>query len=246
MPGMLDGLIVEHPSPSSFRNAFSWDIGQLLLYGSTHTVYTYPKESFSGDAFEVTVSESRYGWPLNAYLRSDAIDMETFSLANPSFSGSSPEYLSIDAIFGFRRDVGVRFDWRGLRLDLAPSSRAYPLLYAGLCENCGESHLTPEKTGFNRTLSQARVKQALRPRPPLPVLEYIPAPVPLWRGIIVNTLFWGCVFYAVSLLPRFMQIIKERSRIRRGLCVKCKYEVAGQPICPECGTAAPDHAARSC
>lgn len=59
--------------------------------------------------------------------------------------------------------------------------------------------------------------------------------LPLWPGLLGNTLFYGLlVLTPLALLRRR----KLRRRARRGLCVACGYELgAGVEACPECGLA---------
>ncbi len=51
---------------------------------------------------------------------------------------------------------------------------------------------------------------------------------------IVNSMLLGLPLVVVCLGAR---ALKRARRRRRGLCVKCKYQVAGLATCPECGTA---------
>lgn len=56
-----------------------------------------------------------------------------------------------------------------------------------------------------------------------------------------NTVFWALVFFTSVRLTRRLV---SSSRRRRGLCVKCKYQMAGLTTCPECGTAGPQTRSR--
>lgn len=60
--------------------------------------------------------------------------------------------------------------------------------------------------------------------------------LPLWPGLLGNTLFYG----ALALIP--IGLLRRRTlrrRARRGLCVACCYELGeGVSACPECGLAA--------
>lgn len=64
-------------------------------------------------------------------------------------------------------------------------------------------------------------------RPPLPYL-------PLWRGVILNTLFYAAIWWLLLALPR---LIRRTLRARRGLCPRCAYDMRGltNAHCPECG-----------
>lgn len=63
---------------------------------------------------------------------------------------------------------------------------------------------------------------------------------PLWGGFAVNTLFFG--FLAWVFVATSGQMWRWRRR-RRGLCVKCGYDVSGLARCPECGAATEDASA---
>ncbi|MBC7772468.1 MAG: hypothetical protein H7210_08250, partial [Pyrinomonadaceae bacterium] len=60
---------------------------------------------------------------------------------------------------------------------------------------------------------------------------------PIWRGIIVNSLFyatvWAGLFVGIGMVRRAL-------RRRAGRCTRCAYDLRGLPAgtrCPECGTA---------
>ncbi len=57
---------------------------------------------------------------------------------------------------------------------------------------------------------------------------------PLWPGLVVNSAFYGLLLWLLSLVP---SIIRRGLRRRRGRCVKCGYDLRGNPAggCPECG-----------
>lgn len=59
---------------------------------------------------------------------------------------------------------------------------------------------------------------------------------PLWPGYILNTLFWGGLFFAIEFAARFLH---HRRRTRAGDCHHCGYTLAGLSKCPECGTPVP-------
>lgn len=60
--------------------------------------------------------------------------------------------------------------------------------------------------------------------------------LPLWRGLILNTLFYAAIWWALLALPR---LIRRTLRSRRGLCPRCAYDMRGltDTPCPECGDA---------
>jgi hypothetical protein len=60
--------------------------------------------------------------------------------------------------------------------------------------------------------------------------------LPWWPGFVLNTLFW-----AISLAWITSTLRKARcfTRLERGQCVKCKYQMGVLPACPECGYPSP-------
>ncbi len=77
-------------------------------------------------------------------------------------------------------------------------------------------------------LPNPRVRGAFRRHSP--TLPYSP----ISRGLLLNTLFYAALWAVpLVLIPWFVR----RRRARLGLCIACKYELAGLAICPECGLA---------
>lgn len=59
---------------------------------------------------------------------------------------------------------------------------------------------------------------------------------PYWPGLLADSAFFALAWrLAVAMFIR----ARNRSRTRRGLCVKCKYDLKDLPTCPECGTPVP-------
>ena len=58
---------------------------------------------------------------------------------------------------------------------------------------------------------------------------------PIWSGLAVNTLLYATAAWVA--LWAWAQVRQWR-RKSRGLCVRCRYEVAGLGRCPECGAIA--------
>ena len=60
----------------------------------------------------------------------------------------------------------------------------------------------------------------------------------VWPGFIANTLIYGALWWIL-----FAGLISARAarRARRGLCVRCAYDLRGvsSDVCPECGQARP-------
>lgn len=58
--------------------------------------------------------------------------------------------------------------------------------------------------------------------------------LPMWRGLILNTLFYAAIWWALLAIPR---LIRRTLRVRRGLCPRCAYDMRGltNAHCPECG-----------
>jgi hypothetical protein len=61
---------------------------------------------------------------------------------------------------------------------------------------------------------------------------------PIWPGFLINALFYAAVLWLLIPGPF---ALRRFTRIRRGRCVKCGYDLRGQPPepaaagCPECG-----------
>jgi hypothetical protein len=55
---------------------------------------------------------------------------------------------------------------------------------------------------------------------------------PLWSGLAVNTVFYGCLIAAIAWLAGWAV---RANRRRRGLCEVCKYPRGVSPVCTECG-----------
>ena len=59
---------------------------------------------------------------------------------------------------------------------------------------------------------------------------------PIWPGLTINTLFYAAILWALFAMPA---ALRRKRRIKRGLCVKCGYDLRGSSAasaCPECGT----------
>lgn len=57
---------------------------------------------------------------------------------------------------------------------------------------------------------------------------------PVWAGVAVDTIFYGC---ALWMLVRFPGRLGRFVRLRRGLCPACAYPAGVSPVCTECGMA---------
>jgi hypothetical protein len=55
---------------------------------------------------------------------------------------------------------------------------------------------------------------------------------PIWPGFAINTLFYAAILWMLFAAPF---ALRQRSRIKRGLCPACAYPVGESPICTECG-----------
>lgn len=57
--------------------------------------------------------------------------------------------------------------------------------------------------------------------------------VPLWSGLILNTLFYAALIIG-PVVP--VRLLRRARRRRRNRCVACRYDMAGGgTVCPECG-----------
>ena len=59
---------------------------------------------------------------------------------------------------------------------------------------------------------------------------------PLWPGLVINTLFYAGILWLLIPGP---YVLRRMIRHKRGLCVKCAYDLRGvdHEACPECGEA---------
>ena len=58
---------------------------------------------------------------------------------------------------------------------------------------------------------------------------------PVWAGLAANTALYAALAWGALFAPG---IARRSRRRRRGWCVACAYDLAGLPLCPECGAAA--------
>lgn len=64
---------------------------------------------------------------------------------------------------------------------------------------------------------------------------------PMWKGVICNTLIYTCGWLLLLSSPASFRALRSRRRIKRGLCIRCGYDLhsgTGGP-CPECGFVSP-------
>ena len=63
---------------------------------------------------------------------------------------------------------------------------------------------------------------------------------PIWTGFFANTLFYAVLLWLLFPGPF---VFRRMSRRKRGLCVKCAYDLRGaeHEACPECGEEVPTH-----
>lgn len=62
--------------------------------------------------------------------------------------------------------------------------------------------------------------------------RYIPY-MPIWFGLIVNTLFYATVIVAIMWM---LFAARSKMRLRHNLCPNCKYLIGVSEVCTECGT----------
>ena len=63
---------------------------------------------------------------------------------------------------------------------------------------------------------------------------------PLFPGFTINTIFYAVILW----LPFAPFQLRRYMRVKRGLCLKCGYDlrgISGGEVCPECGTQATKH-----
>lgn len=62
-----------------------------------------------------------------------------------------------------------------------------------------------------------------------------PPLTPRWPGFAANTLLYAAIVGVVAGLVMLIGPLRRRRRVRRGLCPRCGYDLAGLETCPECG-----------
>ena len=64
--------------------------------------------------------------------------------------------------------------------------------------------------------------------------EYLPIR-PIWTGLISDTIIYSAVWWLLLSIPFALRSVLRR---KRGLCLKCAYDLQGaeHEVCPECGT----------
>ncbi|MEE9129392.1 MAG: hypothetical protein V3T84_05190 [Phycisphaerales bacterium] len=57
---------------------------------------------------------------------------------------------------------------------------------------------------------------------------------PIWLGFAINTVFYAAILWLLTLGPF---TARRHIRRKRGLCLKCGYDLRGaeHEACPECG-----------
>ncbi len=57
---------------------------------------------------------------------------------------------------------------------------------------------------------------------------------PVWPGFATNTVFYAAILWLLAFGPSTARRIIRR---KRGLCIKCGYDLRGaeHEVCPECG-----------
>ena len=57
---------------------------------------------------------------------------------------------------------------------------------------------------------------------------------PIWPGFAINTIFYAAMLWLLTLAPF---TARRMIRRKRGLCIKCGYDLRGteHEVCPECG-----------
>ena len=58
---------------------------------------------------------------------------------------------------------------------------------------------------------------------------------PMWPGFLYSTLVYGAFAWLLLCIPGFLRTRRQLRRLRRGLCIYCKYPVDNMAVCPECG-----------
>jgi hypothetical protein len=71
---------------------------------------------------------------------------------------------------------------------------------------------------------------------PVPGRSWLALPLrPLWPGFVLNSALFAAMTFALVMLIRLGRLRRLSRRDAAGLCVWCRYNLAGLEACPECG-----------
>lgn len=92
--------------------------------------------------------------------------------------------------------------------------------------------------GMNRVWGERLYGGIVRSGQPSAVMRQFRALplLPIWPGLVGNTLFYGVIWFMLLLAPGAVQRMLRR---RRGRCEHCGYPIGSSPICTECGGTLP-------
>jgi hypothetical protein len=122
----------------------------------------------------------------------------------------------------------------GVTLD--KSALGQPSFHTGVEYLSGLSYIDEAK-------SIGCLRSSLFDRLPTSTGRFVPL-LPIFPGFAINTVFYATILWLLFFAPF---TLRRWRRIRRGLCVKCAYDLRGRPpapgddssstVCPECGAA---------
>jgi hypothetical protein len=71
---------------------------------------------------------------------------------------------------------------------------------------------------------------------PVPGRSWLALPLrPLWPGFVLNAALFAMLTFVLVMLVRLGRLRRLSRRDSAGLCIWCKYDLAGLQACPECG-----------
>lgn len=108
------------------------------------------------------------------------------------------------------------------------------------------AQLTPSATGREWASNKYRdysgiplpttLPRGLRYERPLLGRRYYLPITPIWSGVAINWLFCSLLTAMPLLTPWLIRLAIAARRRRADLCIRCKYDLTGLDLCPECGT----------
>jgi hypothetical protein len=196
--------------------AVAWGLAYWSPWNDPRVGYA----SFSPRGSEVSSVLISQHWQRGMLFRSVAFgeDQPTRFDSNPPASNRQVEVLTrdqIDATWGAARRALVLSQ----NVSLIEEARGLPCLCLYFWKDFG-------------TMTTGGTSLRIRGEDPWGYDFTVLPTLPIWRGLAVNTAFYGALWLIPLTLPSL--VIAHRRR-RRGHCPACNYNLTGSTSCPECG-----------